>query len=99
MAPANAPISEELVEKFFEIAGKGDEAKLREFLVENLKKFPQDAQDAIVMAFFEEALAKRVAEDGALSDFRERGLKMADALEQAKKELEKQEKLNKIKGD
>lgn len=91
------PIPEELVREFFEIAKKGDEAKAREFLITNLKKFPEDTRDAIITAFFEEALGKRVREDKALSDFRREGLKMAGALEQAKKELEKQEKLNKIK--
>ena len=92
-----APISEDLVKEFFAIAEKGDEAKAREFLIDNLKKFPKDTQDAIIVAFFEEAVGKKAQEDKALSDFRKQGLQMAGVLEQAQKELQKQEKLNKIK--
>jgi hypothetical protein len=87
----------ELYDQFFKIVERGDQATARKFLIENLKQFPRETQDAIITAFLEDALVKKQADDAAVVDFRKEGLKMMDALQKGKKILEKQAKLTEIK--
>jgi hypothetical protein len=87
----------ELYEKFFEIAARGDEAAAREFLLSNIKQFPQDIQDSIVVAFIEEALEKKNSNDATLSDLRKEGFAATEAMLKAKHELAKKEKLEGLK--
>jgi len=96
---ATTTISKELREAFEKVLTGGDEAKAREFLVEHLSEFPQDMQDAITMAFVEEALANKAQGDQAISDFKKQGLKTMSALDRAKEEIEKHAKLTEIKKD
>jgi len=83
-------ISTELREEFLAIVERGDEDAAKKFLVTNLKRFPEDAQDAIISAFVEEAITQKAGDDKAIADFRERGVAMM-------KELEKSEQLLKLK--
>ena len=91
------PISKELLNAFTDVVKHGDEAKAREFLVTHLKEFPQETQDAIIMAFFEEALEKKNEEDGLIADFQKKGIEKLNALGKIKEELEKHAKLAEIK--
>jgi hypothetical protein len=75
--------------EFFEIADRGDEKEAKDFLLANLKRFPQDAQDAIVASFFDEALIKSTDGSRAVAEFQKEGLQTAGRLEQLKKELQK----------
>ena len=50
--------SDALMKEFSEVVALGDEDAARKFLADNLKKFPQDVQDKIISAFFQEALSK-----------------------------------------
>ncbi len=84
---ADTMISEDLVREFFELVERGDEAKVREFLTSNIKRFPKESQDVIITVFFEEAIAKKNADDKLLADFQKEGVEMANAIERLKKEL------------
>jgi len=93
----NETISNELREALMKVMRNGNEAKAREFIITHLKEFPQDTQDVIIMAFFEEGLEKQNADDKAIADFRKEGIKTVNALGKIKEELEKHLKLAEIK--
>ena len=93
----NTIITKELREEFMKVVEAGDEAAARTFLIDHLKEFPPDMQDAITVAFLEEALVKKNTEDGLISDFQTKGLAALDVLGKAKEELEKHAKLAEIK--
>jgi hypothetical protein len=88
---------ENLRNEFLELIEKGDEAQARAFLIENLKQFSQDTQDAITMAFVEEALLKKNSDDALVEDLQTKGLAMAKAMAKGQEELEKHAKLAEIK--
>jgi hypothetical protein len=90
-------IPRELLDQFFLLAEKGDEAAARKFLTDNLKQFPEETQDAIITAFVEEALAKQTQEQAAIAGFQKQGVETVNALEKAKEELEKKLKMAEIK--
>jgi hypothetical protein len=90
-------IPKEIREAFMKIVESGDEAKAREFLVENLSQFPEDTQEVITMAFFEEALAKKDESDQLVADLKTQGLEAVNVIDRAKEELEKHVKLAEIK--
>jgi hypothetical protein len=90
-------IPQNLRDQLSEFIEKGDEAGARKFLIENLKEFPQEAQDAIIFGFVEEALEKKREDDALLGDFRKKGVDALKAMGGATKEIEKQLKLAEIK--
>jgi hypothetical protein len=90
-------MSDELYNKFMKIVEGGDEARAREFLVENLKQFPEKTQNAIIMAFFEEALSANKENADAVSNFQKQGLRMIDELEKVKAKLQDKAKLIEMK--
>ena len=90
-------IPKALREEFMKIVQSGDEAKARQFLVDHFKEFPESTQDVISVAFLEEALAKKNAEDALIADFRKEGLATLNVLGRAKEELEKHAQLAEIK--
>jgi len=90
-------VSDAVMKEFSEVVARGDEGAAREFLTNNLKKFPQDVQDKIITAFFEEALSKKSSDVRAVADFQKEGLGAINDLEKGKKKLEDKEKLLNLK--
>jgi len=90
-------VSDALMKEFSEVVARGNEEDARRFLVDNLKKFPQDVQDKIITAFFEEALSKKANGLRAVADFQKEGLKAVNDLEQGKRKLEDKQKLLDLK--
>jgi hypothetical protein len=86
-------------EELGKIMEKGDEQAARDFIVNNLDKFPQDAQDAIVTALFEETLVAKTESEVAVADFQKQALAVSKAIEGAREALERQGKLADIKSD
>lgn len=86
-----------LYTEFFEVADRGDEQEAKDFLLRNLKRFPQDVQDAIITAFFEDALKKSADDSRVVAEFQKDGLQAAGDLERLKDELRKKAKLLEIK--
>ncbi len=60
-------------------------------------EFPQETQDAIIMAFVEEALGKSAEETKLIADFQKQGLAAIDELEKSKQELEDKKKMLELK--
>ncbi len=89
--------SDALMKEFSEVVALGDEDAARKFLADNLKKFPQDVQDKIISAFFEEALSKKAADLHAVLDFQKEGIAAISDLEQGKRKLEDKQKLLDLK--
>ena len=90
-------IPESIRKEFASIVARGNEQEAKDFLIKNLKSFPQSAQDEIIAAFFEEALVNKNDELHAIADFRKQGMDAIDELEKGKRTLEDKGKLLDIK--
>ncbi|MBU1178307.1 hypothetical protein KJ903_03740 [Patescibacteria group bacterium] len=78
-----------LYDEFCQVMQAGDEAKAKDFLVENYDKLPEKVQGEVALLLFEEGLGKLINDkDQKVAEFQERGLKVAQELENAKKQLE-----------
>jgi hypothetical protein len=88
-----ATVQNDLYTEFLKVADRGDEQEAKDFLLANLKRFPQDDQDAIVAAFFDDALKTASGDARAVAEFQKEGLRAAEKLEQLKAELQKKAKL------
>ena len=86
-----------LYAEFLKVADRGNEQEIKDFLITNLKRFPQDEQDAIIAAFFDDALKTATDDARAIAKFQKEGLQAAENLEQLKQELKKKAKLLKTK--
>jgi hypothetical protein len=53
---------ENIYENFFKILSEGSEEEIRNFLIENFDKFPEDLKRDIIGVFFEEAVDLAYAE-------------------------------------
>lgn len=78
----------ELYKEFLAYADKGDEAGARKFLVDNLAKFPQEVQDKLIFAFFEEALTDKTRGMQEIVEMQKQGLAAMSQIDKAKKILE-----------
>lgn len=87
----------ELYDKFREVMINGDEQEARNFLVSHLKEFPQEIQDEIVLAFFQEGLEKAAEEAQLLRDFQVQALEEVKEIEQIRGEVKDKLDLLKIK--
>jgi hypothetical protein len=90
-------VSDVLMKEFSEVVARGNEEDARKFLVDNLKKFPEDVQEKIVGAFFEEALSKKAEGLHTVADFQKEGLDAINDLEQGKRQLQDKQKLLDLK--
>ena len=90
-------ISQNLRHEFAQLLKRGDEEAARRFLLEHLKEFPQDTQDAITIAFLEDALSQSANGNKTMANFRAQGMAILETLGEAKEEAEKQAKLVEIK--
>jgi len=87
---------ENIYENFFKILSEGSEEEVRNFLVENFDKFPEDLKRDIIGVFFEEAVDLAYAE----IELKKRLLETTKELEKAlrllkdrKRELELRKEL------
>jgi hypothetical protein len=93
----NDTIPKDFRESLEKIMAAGDEAKAREFIIENLKLLPQKVQDSIITALVEEALEKKNNEDQDISNVRKEVMRAFSETGDAVDELEKHAKLKEIK--
>ncbi len=89
----------ELYEEFRKLVENADEGMAKKFLTDNFSQFPQEVQDEIISAFFEEALSSTNEEEGVISDFQTKGLETVRMLERLKQSLEDKLQVLKLKGD
>ena len=77
-----------LYDKFMGYIEREDEQGARNFLVENLQKFPDEVQEKITFAFFEEALKKETGDKNKIAQMQKQGLNALGQISKAKKVLE-----------
>lgn len=88
---------DDLYNQFLVYADKGDESGARKFLIDNLLKFPEDVQDKITFAFFEEALLDEAKKIKDVSEMQEQGLKAISQIDKARKILEDKVKIRDLR--
>ncbi len=86
-----------LHKEFMVYADKGDEAGARQFLIDNLQKFPEEVQEKITFAFFEEALMEETKDVKEIAEMQKEGLEAMSQIDKAKKILEDQIKIKDLK--
>ena len=86
-----------LYNEFLAYADRGDEAGARKFLVDNFKKFPEEVQEKITFAFFEEALMDKTKGMKEVAEMQKEGLEAMSQIDKAKKILEDQIKIKDLK--
>jgi hypothetical protein len=87
----------DLYNEFMAYADKDDEAGARRFLIDNLQKFPEEVQDKLTFAFFEEALANDVKGIKDVAEMQKEGLEAMSQIDKAKKILEDKIKVRDLK--
>jgi len=90
---------EELYAELMDLIEAGDEAKAREFLTDHLTEFPEEVQNKIAFAFFEEAVVNQAEEETAIRDFQKEGIETMTQLEKLKKGLENDQKVQDLRKD
>lgn len=90
-------MANDIFDQLREIIRQGDDQKVRNFLVQNVKEFPVDVQDEIILGFLEEAATAQGRQAAAVKTIRDRGIAMIDELEKTKEKLEDKRKLLDIK--
>ena len=90
---------EGLYNEFLGLVNKGDEAGARNFLIENLQKFPEEVQDKLTFAFFEEALTDEAKKNEGIAKMQKEGLEAISQIDKAKKILEEKAKIEGLRSD
>ena len=93
----NTTNPQEIYNEFLKILALNNDAKMEEFLEKNLLGLPQEFQDKITMALFEDAVHSQAAGEEALANFKKDGLDMLKKLKTAKKDFEDIKKAEEIK--
>lgn len=71
---------------------KNDEEGAKKFLLDNFQKFPEDVQDKLTLAFFEEALMGGAENATAIAEMQKEGLNAMNQISKAKRILEDKKK-------
>jgi hypothetical protein len=87
----------DLYKEFLVYVDRGDEAGARKFLVDNIKKFPEEVQDKLTFTFFEEALMNDTKGMKEIAEMQKQGLEAMSQIDKAKKVLEDQIKIKDLK--
>ncbi|MFZ2149991.1 MAG: hypothetical protein WAV15_02430 [Minisyncoccia bacterium] len=82
----NATFSD-LYKEFLVYVDKEDEEGARNFLLDNLQKFPQKIQDKLTFAFFEEAMRAEGGGVRSIAEMQKRGLNAIDKINKTQKVL------------
>ena len=84
-------------DQFIDILSSGDEEAMIAFLETHMKELPEDLQEKITFALFEDAVVTQAEEDGLLVEAQKKGLDILKKLEQAKKTFEDDRAVQEIK--
>jgi len=87
----------DLYKEFLVYAEKDDEAGARKFLIDNLQKFPEEVQDKLTFAFFEDALMHDAKGIKEIADMQKEGLEAMSQIDKAKKILEDKIKIKNLR--
>jgi hypothetical protein len=78
----------DLYNEFISYTDKNDEQGARDFLVNNLQKFPEDVQDRLTFIFFEEAIKNEAEKIENIASMQKQGLDTINRIDKIKKILE-----------
>ena len=87
----------DLYNQFMSYVDKNDERGARNFLVDNLQKFPEDMQDKLAFTFFEEALASETRGTKEIAEMQKEGLDALSQIDKARKILEDKKKIENLR--
>jgi hypothetical protein len=82
-------IPSEIKNKLLDLVKTGDEKRVRDFVIEHIKEFPEDVRDSLIFSFFSEAVKDNSVDAEALMKFKEEGLSALMDLANAKEDLKK----------
>ena len=89
----------DLYNEFMVYVDKNDEQGARKFLIDNLQKFPEEVQDKITFAFFEEALKDEAKNIKNIAEMQKQGLDAMSQIDKAKKILEEKKKIEDLRSN
>jgi hypothetical protein len=89
----------DLYNEFLGYVDRNDEQGARNFLVDNLQKFPEDIQDKLTFAFFEEALMDETKGIKDIAEMQKQGLDAMSQIDKAKKILEYKIKIEDLRAN
>ena len=81
-------------DEFLDLVKNGTEEEVTEFLKAHLNEFPEDLQQKILFAYFEDEVNRQSDEFHALEDVKRSGLEVLKKLEAIKKEMEEAQKIH-----
>ncbi len=84
-------------DQFLDVLATGDEAQTVAFLEAHLKELPEDLQEKIVFALFEDSVGKQLEEQEALASAQKEGLDILAKLQAAKKMYEEAQQAQALK--
>jgi len=87
----------DLYNEFLVYVNNDDEAGARKFLIDNLQKFPEEVQDKLTFAFFEEALMNDTKGIKEVANMQKEGLEAMSQIDKAKKILEDKIKIKDLR--
>jgi len=90
-------IFSDLYKEFLVYVERDDEAGARKFLIDNLQKFPEEVQDKLTFAFFEDALMHDLKGTEELAEMQKEGLEAMNQIDKAKKILEDKIKIKDLR--
>ena len=82
-------IPSEIENKLLDLVKTGDEKRVRDFVIEHIKEFPEDVRDSLIFSLFSEAAQDSGEDAEALMKFKEEGLSALMDLARAKEDLKK----------
>lgn len=82
-----------LYAQFREILDTGTEDQTQKFLTDHMQEFPEDMQQVITLALFENGLNKAAESQKAVEDFKKEGIEIVDELEKGKRILDDKRKI------
>lgn len=79
-----------IYDEFLKIVQTGTEEEAKAFLVTHIKEFPPEEQQAIILAFVQDAAEEKREGAAAVAEFQKEGIDLFQGLDRTKKELERQ---------
>jgi hypothetical protein len=77
-----------LYAQFREILDTGTEEQAQKFLTDHMGEFPEDMQQTITLALFENGLNEAAESQVAVDNFKQEGIEIIDELEKGKRILD-----------
>lgn len=84
-------------DQFLETLEQGDETAMITFLEAHLKELPEDLQEKIIFALFEDSVTKQLEQEEALATAQDEALDVLDKLYSAKKMYEEAQQVQTLK--